>query len=82
MTPKKHFSFDPKKFLAEVGKGRTSAVLQEGSLVFTQGDAADGLFYIHKGTIKLTVVSKVGKEAVIAVLGAGMHSVRSAKEQI
>jgi CRP-like cAMP-binding protein len=39
--------------------------------IFSQGDAADSIFYIHKGKIKLTVVSNSGKEAVIAILGAG-----------
>ena len=42
-----------------------------GKAVFRQGDPADSLFYIEKGKVKLTVVSKRGKEAVVAILGAG-----------
>lgn len=62
--------FDPKMFLAKVGKGRTLAEHKKNERVFSQGDPADAIFYIQKGKIKLTVVSKQGKEAVIAILGA------------
>jgi CRP/FNR family transcriptional regulator, cyclic AMP receptor protein len=61
--------FDSKLFLAKVGEGRTTAAYQKGEIVFSQGDKADAIFYIQKGKIKLTVVSKQGKEAVIAILG-------------
>ena len=40
-------------------------------MIFSQGDPADALFYIHKGKVKLTVLSRQGKEAVVAILGAG-----------
>jgi CRP/FNR family transcriptional regulator, cyclic AMP receptor protein len=63
--------FDPKTFLASAGKGRTLADHAKNHAIFRQGDPADALFYIHKGKIKLTVVSKQGKEAVVALLGAG-----------
>jgi CRP/FNR family cyclic AMP-dependent transcriptional regulator len=64
--------FDPKVFLASAGKGRTLADHAKDHQVFLlQGDPADSIFYIHKGKIKLTVVSKEGKEAVVAILGAG-----------
>jgi CRP/FNR family cyclic AMP-dependent transcriptional regulator len=63
--------FDPKIFLARVGKGRTIASYREGETVFAQGDKAESIYYIEEGKIKLTVVSKQGKEAVIAILGAG-----------
>jgi CRP/FNR family cyclic AMP-dependent transcriptional regulator len=62
---------DPKKFLAEPGEGRTVWPYGEDIVVFSQGDAASSLLYIQKGKVKLTVLSKGGKEAVIAVLGAG-----------
>ena len=62
--------FDPKVFLVKVGKGRTLADYQKNQSVFSQGDAADAIFYIQKGKVKLTVVSRQGKEAVIAILGA------------
>jgi CRP/FNR family transcriptional regulator, cyclic AMP receptor protein len=58
-------------FLAEPGEGRTILVLEAGEVIFTQGDAADSILYIQKGKVKLTVVSKEGKEAVVAVLGSG-----------
>jgi CRP/FNR family transcriptional regulator, cyclic AMP receptor protein len=63
--------FDPKSFLARTGKGRTLADYPKNDAIFLQGDPADAIFYIHKGKIKLTVVSKQGKEAVVAILGAG-----------
>jgi CRP/FNR family transcriptional regulator, cyclic AMP receptor protein len=63
--------FDPKAFLAKTGKGRTLADHGKNHQIFLQGDAADSIFYIHKGKVKLTVVSQQGKEAVVAILGAG-----------
>jgi CRP/FNR family cyclic AMP-dependent transcriptional regulator len=63
--------FDPKSFLAEAGKGRSLTDYQKNQMVFSQGDSADAIFYIQKGKIKLTVVSKQGKEAVVAILATG-----------
>ena len=63
--------FDPKVFLAEADKGTTLAHHGKNHKVFLQGDPADAIFYIRKGKIKLTVVSNRGKEAVVALLGAG-----------
>jgi CRP-like cAMP-binding protein len=71
MKPKAKPTFDPKVFLAKVGKGRTNADYKKGQIVFAQGDSADSIFYIQKGKFKLTVVSKDGKEAVVAILGTG-----------
>ena len=71
MTPKLKPLFDPKLFLAKVGKGRTILEYRKNEAVFAQGDSADAIFYVQKGRVKLTVVSKQGKEAVIALLGAG-----------
>src|SRR5690349_21170645 len=62
-------AFDPRAFLAKVGKGRTLADYTKNQRIFSQGDPADALFYIQKGKVKLTVVSKQGKEAVVAILG-------------
>jgi CRP/FNR family cyclic AMP-dependent transcriptional regulator len=59
------------KRAAESGEGARIATFDEGSVVFAQGDVANALFRIQKGKIKLSVVSNAGKEAVIAVLGAG-----------
>ena len=71
MTPKLKPIFDPKQFLAMVGKGRTLSEYSKSQVVFAQGDHADAIFYIHKGKVKLTVIANSGKEAVIAILGAG-----------
>ena len=62
---------DPKLFLAKVGEGRKIAEYRKNQVVFAQQDQADSIFYIQKGKVKLTVVSNAGKEAVIAILGAG-----------
>jgi CRP/FNR family cyclic AMP-dependent transcriptional regulator len=71
MKRKEKQRFDPKGFLARADKGRTLADHQKNQKVFLQGDSADAIFYIHKGKIKLTVVSQQGKEAVVAILGVG-----------
>ncbi|MFI5118195.1 MAG: Crp/Fnr family transcriptional regulator [Terriglobales bacterium] len=63
--------FDPASFLATAGVGRTLLKLQAKQVLFSQGEPADAIFYIQKGRLKLTVVSKRGKEATIALLGAG-----------
>jgi len=64
-------AFDHQEFLAKVGKGRTLADYKKNQKVFSQGDLADAIFYIQTGKLKLTVVSQQGKEAVVAILGAG-----------
>jgi CRP/FNR family transcriptional regulator, cyclic AMP receptor protein len=64
-------AFDPKVFLATLGEGRKSIPVLKKQPIFAQGDAADAIFYIQKGRVKLTVVSKTGKEATIAILGEG-----------
>jgi CRP/FNR family cyclic AMP-dependent transcriptional regulator len=71
LKPSTKPDFDPKIFLAGAGKGRTLANHAKNHQIFSQGDPADSIFYIQKGRIKLTVVSKQGKEAVVAILGAG-----------
>ena len=62
MTPKSKLPFDPKLFLAKVGKGRTIAEYSKDQMVFSQGDPANAVFYIQKGKIKLTVVSNAAKK--------------------
>ena len=59
-------SFDPKKFLAKVGEGKTISKYRKDQIVFSQGQVADAVFYIQQGKVKLTVVSEQGKEAVVA----------------
>jgi CRP/FNR family transcriptional regulator, cyclic AMP receptor protein len=63
-------AFDPHTFLAKVGAGRTLVACPPQHPIFTQGEAADAVFYIQDGQVKLTVVSARGKEAVIALMGA------------
>jgi CRP/FNR family cyclic AMP-dependent transcriptional regulator len=70
-TTKAKSRFDPRLFLAKVGKGRTISEYGKDRVVFLQGDPGDAVFYIHRGKVKLSVVSKSGKEAVIGILGAG-----------
>ena len=64
-------SFDPKLLLATAGRGRTKLEYRSEGVVFSQGDAADSIFYILRGKIKIVVTSKQGREAVVAVLGEG-----------
>jgi CRP/FNR family transcriptional regulator, cyclic AMP receptor protein len=64
-------TFDPKEFLSKVGQGRSIASYDTNQTIFAQGDEADSVLYIEHGKIKLTVVSKRGKEVIIAVLGKG-----------
>jgi CRP/FNR family transcriptional regulator, cyclic AMP receptor protein len=71
MKRKDDQKFDLKAFLAGPGKGRTLGDHAKNHKIFLQGDPADAIFYIQKGKIKLTVVSKQGKEAVVALLGVG-----------
>jgi CRP/FNR family transcriptional regulator, cyclic AMP receptor protein len=66
-----HNNFDPASFLATAGVGRTLMTLPKGKLLFSQGEPAHTVYYIQQGRLKLTVVSKRGKEATIALLSAG-----------
>jgi CRP/FNR family transcriptional regulator, cyclic AMP receptor protein len=65
---KKSREFDPNTFLATIGEGRKTLAVSKKQVIFTQGDAADAVFYIQKGKVKLTVVSKIGREATIGIL--------------
>jgi len=69
MSIKKRLEFDPNAFLATIGEGRKIVPSQKKQTIFTQGDAADAVFYIQSGKVKLTVVSNNGKEATIGILG-------------
>src|ERR1700722_10190631 len=63
--------FDAKLFLAKVGEGKTILKFDKNQVVFSQGDAADTVFYIQKGRIKVLVVSEQGKEAVVGIMEPG-----------
>jgi len=80
-------AFDPKVFLAKVGEGKTIVEYRKDEVVFAQGDAADTIYYIQKGRLKVVVISEQGKEAVVGMLEPGQffgegcmngHSVRIA----
>jgi CRP-like cAMP-binding protein len=64
--------FDPKALLERVNGGRSVRSYQRKEAIFSQGDAADAVFYLQKGAVKLTVVSKQGKEAVVGIVGPDM----------
>ena len=68
---RKNRDFDPKEFLATIGVGRKVVVFPRKQTIFTQGDAADAVFYIQEGEVRLSVVSKTGKEATLGILRAG-----------
>lgn len=69
--PERTSHFAGQAFLAKVAEGGSITAHPKKQVVFAQGDLADSIYYIQKGKIKLTVVSEQGKQAVVAVLGAG-----------
>src|ERR1700733_3674724 len=71
MKRKATLPFDPKMFLSKVNGGQRVSEYRKDQIVFRQGDPADNVFYIQGGRVKKTVVSEQGKEAVVAILGAG-----------
>ncbi len=68
---KKSREFDPATFLATIGAGRKLVTVPEKKTIYAQGGAADAVFHIQKGKVKLTVVSQTGKEATIGILDEG-----------
>jgi CRP/FNR family cyclic AMP-dependent transcriptional regulator len=69
---KKIVQFDPKTFLSTInGGGRKIAAVPKKQTIFVQGDSSDAVFYVQKGKVKLTVVSKPGREATIGILNEG-----------
>ena len=71
MAVPRTLAFDPATFLAKAGVGRKILHLKKDQAAFAQGDAADSVLYIQRGRIKLTVLSKRGKEATLALIGPG-----------
>jgi len=65
---KKAREFDPNIFLATIGDGRKFMAVSKKQRVYNQGDRADAVFYVQKGKVRLTVVSKAGKEATIGIV--------------
>jgi CRP-like cAMP-binding protein len=60
--------FNAQAFLDSTGLARPISEFQRDEVIFAQGDKADSVLYIQSGSIKLSVVSKTGKEAVVAIL--------------
>ena len=70
-TAKKRPDFNPRTFLSTIGKGREMVSFQKKNTIFAQGDSTDGLFFIQKGKVRLSVVSEAGKEATLGILSEG-----------
>ncbi len=68
---KKLSEFDPRTFLSTINGGRKITAFPKKQMIFVQGDPSDAVFYVQKGKVKLTVVSKPGKEATIGILNEG-----------
>jgi CRP/FNR family transcriptional regulator, cyclic AMP receptor protein len=68
MAQKRTTPFDTQTFLTKVGGGKTILKAGKNHVLFSQGDAADAVFHILEGKVKITVVSAKGKEAVVAIL--------------
>lgn len=71
MAAKRTPPFNPRIFLAKVGTGKTSLTSPKNHMIFSQGDLANAVFFIQAGKVKLSVVSRQGKEAVLAMLEPG-----------
>jgi CRP/FNR family transcriptional regulator, cyclic AMP receptor protein len=68
-APRKYCKSSSRKFLARLGQARKSLNISREQGIFKQGDAADAVFYIRKGKVKLTIASKAGQEVVLGILG-------------
>jgi|ERR1700683_1232496 CRP/FNR family transcriptional regulator, cyclic AMP receptor protein len=68
MAAKKPIKFDSQTFLSTIDGGRKIAAFSKKQTIFVQGDSSDAVFYIQKGKVRLTIVSKSGKEATIGIL--------------
>src|ERR1700722_18425240 len=64
-------NFDAQAFLDSAGVARSIVEFKRKQTIFSQGDACNSVMYIQRGGVKLSVVSKIGKEAVVAILGPG-----------
>jgi CRP/FNR family transcriptional regulator, cyclic AMP receptor protein len=71
MKSQRQSPFDPQVYLDSVGISRTAGEFRKNQTIFTQGDAANTVIYIQKGSVKFTVVNERGKEAVVAIYGSG-----------
>jgi len=71
MKSKRSGPFSPEVYLESIGISKKVGDFRNKQTIFSQGDAADEVFYIQNGSVKFTVVNQVGKEAVVAIFGSG-----------
>ena len=71
VAAKKNGKFNSDTFLATIGDGRKILSVERKQTIFAQGDQADAVFYVQKGKVRLTVVSKIGREAMIGIVSGG-----------
>jgi CRP/FNR family transcriptional regulator, cyclic AMP receptor protein len=71
MKSKRQSTFDPQLYLESIGASRKAEEFGKKQAIFSQGDAANSVLYVQKGSVKLTVVNESGKEAVVAIFGPG-----------
>ena len=71
MKSKQNSSFDVQGFLDSSGINRKIVEYRRAAVIFTQGDPFEHVLYVQKGGVKLSVLSKSGREAVVAMLGPG-----------
>jgi CRP-like cAMP-binding protein len=71
LKPKNKRTFDAQVFLESVGASRRVAEFRKKQAIFSQGEAADSVMYIQKGSVKFAVVNESGREAVVAMFGPG-----------
>jgi CRP-like cAMP-binding protein len=68
---KQRLSFNPKTFLTTIGIGREMMSFTKGQTIYSRNDAADAIFVIRQGKVKLSVTPQAGKEAILDILGDG-----------
>ena len=71
MKRRKSRAFDPEAFLRQAGATYSPTLLRKKQVIFSQGDPADTVYYIQKGRVQVSAVSKGGKEATLALMGDG-----------
>ncbi len=72
MVFKKKQAIDWESFLAGISSGKTTIECGANSPIFLQGEPADSLFYLQRGKVKLAATSQQGKQAIVAILDAGV----------
>jgi CRP/FNR family cyclic AMP-dependent transcriptional regulator len=71
MESKRNGTFNAQAFLSSAGVAKTIVEYRRADAIFTQGDPCESFLYIQKGRVKISAVSKTGREVIVAILGAG-----------